>query len=95
MPKSDQSGFEYFRYAECNRYALKCSIGARSLISLDLRFFDTQNAMNMSYMFFECQSMTNLDLNSFDTQNVTDMSYMFSECQGLTSLDLSSFDTQM
>ncbi|EGJ6232941.1 BspA family leucine-rich repeat surface protein [Listeria monocytogenes] len=59
--------------------------------SLDLSNFDTSQATNMRYMFFE-SNMTSLDLSNFDTSKVTDMSWMFSE-SNMTSLDLSSFDT--
>ena len=51
------------------------------------------NITNMSYMFYQCDSLTSLDLSSFDTSKVTSMSDMFYQCDSLTSLDLSSFDT--
>ncbi|EKZ3831036.1 BspA family leucine-rich repeat surface protein [Listeria monocytogenes] len=59
--------------------------------SLDLSDFDTSQATNMRYMFFE-SSMTSIDLSNFDTSKVTDMSWMFSE-SATASIDLSSFDT--
>ena len=34
--------------------------------------------VNMSYMFFNCNSLSTLDVSNWDTSNVTIMSYMFS-----------------
>ena len=55
--------------------------------------FNTSNVTNMSYMFYNCNSLTNLNLSSFNTANVTDMSMMFVACNSLTSLNLSNFNT--
>ena len=56
--------------------------------------FDTQNVIDMRYMFYKCSSLASLDLSNFDTQNVTTMDSMFWGCSNLNSLDLSSFNTQ-
>ncbi len=55
--------------------------------------FNTSNVTNMSYMFYNCNSLTSLNLSSFNTANVTDMSMMFVACNSLTSLNLSNFNT--
>ena len=55
--------------------------------------FKTENATDMSRMFFYCVSLPSLDLSSFDTSNVTSMHTMFCHCESLTTLDLRSFDT--
>lgn len=54
---------------------------------------DTSNVTNMSFMFYECQSLIELGISNFNTSKVADMQYMFCNLQHLTSLDLSSFDT--
>ena len=75
----------------------KCNFifwGCKSLTSIDLSNFNTQNATNMSYMFSGCKSLTNINLSNFNTQNVTNMSGMFDWCESLTSIDLSNFNTQ-
>ncbi len=58
-----------------------------------IRYLDTSNVRQMSFMFWVCSSLTSLDVSNFNTSNVTDMSCMFLGCSGLTSLDVSNFDT--
>ena len=60
----------------------------------DIRNLNTENVIDMSFMFEECSSLTSLDLSSFNTANVTDMCGMFVNCSSLTSLDLSNFNTE-
>lgn len=55
--------------------------------------FHTEEAEDMSSMFYYCRSLTKLDLSTIDTSNVRDMFRMFCRCTALTSLDLSGFDT--
>ena len=55
--------------------------------------FDTSNATNMMYMFYDCTSLQELNLNKFDTSNVTDMSFMFYYDSSLKTLEISNFDT--
>ena len=52
----------------------KCS----SLTSLNLSNFNTNNVIDMRYMFYECSSLTSLNLSNFNTNNVIDMREMFS-----------------
>ena len=54
--------------------------------------FNTENVINMEYLFNGCSSLTSLDLSNFNTANVRSMSWMFL-CSSLTSLDLSNFNT--
>lgn len=55
--------------------------------------FSTKNVINMSKMFFKCQSLRKLELTCFDTSNVIDMGSMFEGCGHIEKLDLSSFKT--
>ena len=59
----------------------------------DLKYLNTEQVTNMSYMFFDCSALTSLDLSNFNTEQVRDMSYMFYRCSALSSLDLSNFNT--
>ena len=59
----------------------------------DLKYLNTEQVTNMSYMFSDCSALTSLDLSNFNTAKVRDMSYMFYRCSALTSLDLSKFNT--
>ena len=58
----------------------------------DLKYLNTEQVTDMSYMFFDC-ALTSLDLSNFNTAKVRDMSHMFYRCSALTSLDLSNFNT--
>ena len=46
----------------------------KSLKSIDLSNFNTQNVNNMRGMFHGCRYLSNIDLSNFNTQNVTDIS---------------------
>lgn len=61
--------------------------------------FNSDNVINMSYMFYNCDSLIALDLSSFNTSKVLDMSYMFYNCASLigdfadsSQFNLKSFD---
>ena len=58
-----------------------------------LKYLNTANVTDMSYMFYSCSSLTSLDVTHFNTAKVTDMESMFSSCSSLTSLDVSHFNT--
>ena len=52
----------------------------KSLISLDLSNFNTQNVKDKSSMS-DWESLISLNLSNFNTQNITDISYIFSGCE--------------
>ncbi len=68
----------------------------QNIESVDLSCLETDMAMNMSRMFYNCDCwrLLKLDVSGFDTSNVTDMSDMFYNCIGPMELDVSSFDTR-
>ena len=59
-----------------------------------LKYLDTSEVNDMSFMFEDCIALTSLDVSHFDTKNVTYMRAMFSGCSELKSLDVSHFDTK-
>ena len=48
--------------------------------------FNTQNVIDMSYMFSNCSSLNELNLSFFNTEKVKNMKYMFGECWSLKKL---------
>ena len=59
---------------------------------------NVKNYINMSYMFFNCNSLTNIPKllvwKTKNTENMVNMSYTFSNCNSLLSLpDISKWDT--
>ena len=59
-----------------------------------LKYLNTAEVTDMSFMFWNCKNLSSLDLTNFNTTKVEDMSGMFSSCQKLSSLTLSeSFNT--
>ena len=65
--------------------------GCKSLTSLDLNNFNTQNLTNMAFMFEGCTSLTSLDISNFKSNYLVDMEYMFSGCFSLKYIDMSGF----
>ena len=64
-------------------------------VSISVIACDTENVMDMEYMFFKCSSLKELDLKNFNTKNVTDMRSMFSWCINLTKLKFGvNFNTE-
>ena len=59
----------------------------------DLKYLNTEQVTNMSYMFSDCSALTSLDVTHFNTAKVTNMNYMFYRCSKLTSLDVTKFNT--
>ena len=55
----------------------------KSLSSLNLSNFNTQNVTDMSDMFRWCESLSSINLSNLNTQNVTNMSFMFEGCSNI------------
>ena len=49
----------------------------KSLKSIDLSNFNTNNVINMSHMFSDCESLESIDLSNFNTNNVSNIYDMF------------------
>ena len=59
-----------------------------------LKYLNTAEVTDMSFMFWNCRNLSSLDLTNFNTAKVENMSGMFHMCQKLSSLTLSeSFNT--
>ena len=59
-----------------------------------LKYLNTAEVTDMSFMFWNCKNLSSLDLTNFNTTKVENMSGMFHGCQKLSSLTLSeSFNT--
>ena len=63
-----------------------------SLLSLDLSNFNTQNVIDIEYMFNNCHSLSSsLDLSNYNTQNVTNMKSIFCYYNSLINKIISIF----
>ena len=58
-----------------------------------LKYLNTAEVTDMSFMFWNCKNLSSLDLTNFNTTKVTNMSGMFYGCYKLPSLNLSNFNT--
>ena len=58
-----------------------------------LNYLNTSEVIDMSEMFWGCESLESIDMSHFDTPKVEKMNHMFCGCSNLRSLDLSHFDT--
>ena len=53
--------------------------GCSSIKKLNLSNFNTNNVINMAYMFYNCRALRELNI-SFNTNNVMDKNSMFKKC---------------
>ena len=67
--------------------------GAAGLRSVTSGHIDTSAAIDMSYMFCQCERLRSVETGGWDTSSVTDMSSMFAMCASLNALDVSGWDT--
>lgn len=74
-------------------YADSMFEGWKSLKTLDLSTFNTDNVYSFGGMFMDCCNLEEVDLSSFSTEKSMGFPHMFSGCSSLISLDLSNFDT--
>ena len=58
-----------------------------------LKYLNTAEVTDMSYMFWNCRNLSSLDLSNFNTTKVENMLGMFFDCENLSSLVLSNFNT--
>ena len=73
---------------------LECMFyGCKSLKSIDLSSFDTEQVTNMKRMFYDCSSLESLDLYNFNTDMVDNMEEMFKGCTFLKYVNISNFRT--
>ena len=82
-----------FKFKKLLKNACKLFAGCKSLISIDLKDFKTNNIDNMSSMFEGCSLIESLDLTNFKTKEVITMKNMFYNCKSLKNLDISTFNT--
>ena len=68
--------------------------GCKSLLSLDLSSFDTNEMVNSNSAFEGCSSLSSIKMDNFDTSQTTTFMSMFKSCSSLTSLYLPKFNTQ-
>ena len=58
-----------------------------------LKYLNTAEVTDMSFMFWNCKNLSSLDLTNFNTTKVENMSGMFHFCEKLSSLVISNFNT--
>ena len=58
-----------------------------------LKYLNTAEVTDMSYMFWNCRNLSSLDLTNFNTAKVENMFGMFYFCEKLSSLVISNFNT--
>jgi len=105
---NDKKGGYYYGVFQCSRAneikIIRCGDGifnmhkmfadCTNLQVLNLEKLKTKNAIDMSYMFYRCESLSGeLRLNHFISNHVVYMSWMFAGCKNLRKIDVSSFNT--
>ena len=64
----------------------------KSLISLNLAWFITTNALQMNSMFSECEKLVELDISQFDFAQTTSIKEMFLNCKNLEYINALSYN---
>ena len=60
----------------------------KSLVSLDLSYFDTSSLTNMDDMFNNCKALILLDISNFNLDNITDSQNIFTGIKSLRYINL-------
>lgn len=69
--------------------------GSTSLVTIDIRGWDTSNAKSMEGMFAFCPSVEEIvGIESLNTSKVRNMTAMFKQCHKLETIDVSSWDVR-
>ena len=85
------ASFANARPASCYKWFCGCV----NLAQIEgIEYLNTEEVINMAWMFKGCSNLKSLDVSKFNTAQVTDMSYMFTHCWGLESLDVSRLNTE-
>ena len=83
--------YEIYTGSSCN----SMFSGLTNLTSIEgMEYVSTKNAVDMKYMFYQCQRMTSFPLEHLDTRKVTSMAVMFRDCDAVTSFDLSPLSSE-
>ena len=61
--------------------------------SIDFTDSDLSKVVDMSYMFYKCESLSEIKLSGIGAKCVNNMSYMFDKCTALQKVDLSGIQT--
>ena len=66
--------------------------GNKNILEIKLKIINNIN--NMSYLFYDCESLLSISYFNLNTENVTDMSWMFYNCTSLIHFpDISNWNT--
>ena len=89
--------YDINEYLEYDEYDININDIYLTIILLKIK---NEKVTDLSYMFYECESLCSINLKLFNTQYITNMAYMFggndykNGCSSLSTLDLSSFNTE-
>ena len=59
------------------------NINYNNLLNINL---NTDDAKNISYMFYRCSSLSTFNFSLINTSNVEDMSHLFDSCESLIDI---------
>ena len=69
--------------------------GCRKLTNLNLSIFNTNNVVNMQYMFANCNSLKNLNFSNCNIQKATNTEGMFNNCISLKKKNIITKDNKI
>lgn len=83
--------FAQFRPTSCKEWFDGC---AHLTEITGIKYLNTEDVENMSYMFYGCAALTSLDLSSFQTWSLSNTQAMFGACSSLQSIYVSDWDSK-
>lgn len=83
--------FAQFRPTSCKEWFDGC---AHLTEITGIKYLNTEDVENMSYMFYGCAALTSLDLSSFQTWSLSNTQAMFGACSSLQSIYASDWDSK-
>ena len=89
LKKLDLSQFD------CNNIKSICAMfGNCNMLNEIILPKNTENVIDMSFLFLNCSCLETIDFSNFSTNNVKNMKGMFAKCSKIKKLDLSFFSTE-
>ena len=85
---NNEGHFELYRDSDEPIKQFSTGTNNNLLKTLNVSGLDTSQVTDMSYMFYECESLTSLDVSNWNISQVTDIDIIFSYCISLRTIKI-------
>ena len=84
--------YDLCEYIEYDEYEINKNDDSLTIVLTGIK---TEKVTDLSFMFYNCETLASLDFQSFKTEKISNMNFMFAKCKSLKSLDLRAFKVNM